>query len=89
MNPVTTLKYYLSVSSDFSVFERIRFYVTMFSAMVGTTLSYAGFAAIGAKYLFSFSGQNALVFVGLPIGTAVTLWLAPKLPRILGFTSLE
>lgn len=46
-------------------------------------------AAIGLKYLFSFSGEDAFVFVGLPIGTAVTLWLAPKLPTIPGFTSLE
>jgi hypothetical protein len=46
-------------------------------------------AAIGVKYLFSFSGEDAFVFVGLPIGTAVTLWLAPKLPTIPGFISLE
>jgi hypothetical protein len=81
------IRYYIDVSSDFSAFERIRFYVTVFSGLLFTGGFYGVLEAIGAKYFLSLSEQNALLIFGLPVAFLVASWMAPKMPKILGFTS--
>ena len=58
-------------------------------SVVASALGAGGFwglvAAVGARALTPISEVSSLLFVALPVGVLVAVWLWPKLPKILGF----
>ncbi|MDN2672226.1 hypothetical protein OX459_12560 [Janthinobacterium sp. SUN026] len=69
-------------------FEQFRKWVTIVSSLIAAFLFWGLLAAGLVRYFFKVSEEGALLYVGLPIGLVVVIFLCAKLPeltRALGF----
>ena len=63
----------------------LREWVSITASAVGAAGAWGALAAVLARALTPISEVSSLLFVALPVGLAMAIWLWPKLPKILGF----
>jgi hypothetical protein len=69
-------------------FDQFRKWLTIVSSLLVAFLFWGLVVAGLARYFFNISEEGALLYVGLPVGLAVLIFLwvkLPKLTRALGF----
>lgn len=65
--------------------------ILKWTTIVSATLVAIGFwgvaAAMLASWLFGLSSNKSLLYVGLPVGLVIGIFLWPKVPKIMGWES--
>jgi hypothetical protein len=66
--------------------EQFRQWIVIIGYTLTASIFWGTVAAGLVRYIFEVEPGYALIFVGIPIGAAIAVYMLPKMRKLLGFT---